>query len=217
MTRAALLLSIALLAAALPAAAELPDHAAGHGGAVGPEAEEASAHPTGHDAASHPGGCPMAAATSGHGAPSAGPLPTAPGQAAFGALAEIVGLLEADPATDWKRVSIARLREHLRDMDEVVLGAEVVERAIEGGVEAEVTGSGRTLDAIRRMVPAHAAMLRAERPWTIEVEELPAGVLLRVTAQEPEEAAKLRGLGFFGLLVSGDHHRPHHLAMARGS
>jgi hypothetical protein len=159
----------------------------------------------------------MAAATPGHRNPSSGPLPTAPGQAAFGALAEIVRLLEADPATDWERVSIARLREHLRDMDEVVLRAEVVERPVDGGVETEVTGSGRTLAAIRRMVPAHAAMLRAERPWTIEVEELPAGVRLRVTAQEPEEAARLRGLGFFGLLVSGDHHRPHHLAMARGS
>jgi hypothetical protein len=159
----------------------------------------------------------MAAAASGHGAPSSGPLPTAPGQAAFGALAEIVRLLEADPATDWERVSIARLREHLRDMDDVVLRAEVVERPVDSGVETELTGSGRTLEAIRRMVPAHAAMLRAERPWTIELEELPAGVLLRVTALEPEEAAKLRGLGFFGLLVSGDHHRPHHLAMARGS
>jgi hypothetical protein len=28
--------------------------------------------------------------------------------------------------------------------------------------------------------------------------------------------ARIRGLGFIGLLVQGGHHGPHHLAMARG-
>lgn len=175
-------------------------------------AQEPHSHPAGA-AAAHGA---MHRAAGAAGAP-ADPSPSAPGQAAFGALAEIVRLLEADPATDWSRVSIVRLREHLRDMDDVVLRAEVVERPVDGGVEIEVTGSGRTLEAIGRMVPAHAAMLRAERPWTIAVEERPQGFLLTVTAADPAEAVKLRGLGFFGLLASGDHHRPHHLAMARGS
>jgi hypothetical protein len=26
----------------------------------------------------------------------------------------------------------------------------------------------------------------------------------------------IRGLGFIGLIVSGSHHQPHHLAMAKG-
>lgn len=199
MTRRALTLSLALLACAAAARAEDPsaaarvtDHASScpmHGGAEGPPAA-APAVP--------------------------GALPASAGQEAFGAMAEIVGILEADAATDWSRVSIARLREHLRDMDEVTLRAEVAERRVEGGFEAVVRGSGRTLEAIRRMVPAHAAMLRRERPWMIEVEELADGLLLTATAGDAREATRLRGLGFFGLLVSGDHHRLHHLAMARG-
>jgi hypothetical protein len=40
-----------------------------------------------------------------------------------------------------------------------------------------------------------------------------------VTARAAEDAktvARIRGLGFVGLLVQGGHHGPHHLAMARG-
>jgi hypothetical protein len=32
--------------------------------------------------------------------------PTMPGQDAFGAIQEIVGMLEADPATDWSKVNL---------------------------------------------------------------------------------------------------------------
>ena len=40
-----------------------------------------------------------------------------PGQAAFGAMAEVVRTLEGDPATDWSKVDIERLRQHLIDMN----------------------------------------------------------------------------------------------------
>src|SRR6185503_19581547 len=36
--------------------------------------------------------------------------PAMPGQDAFGALAEVVRLLDADPRTDWSRVDLERLR-----------------------------------------------------------------------------------------------------------
>jgi hypothetical protein len=47
----------------------------------------------------------------------------------------------------------------------------------------------------------------------------PTGVRLTVTARDAEDAkavARVRGLGFIGLLTLGGHHQPHHLAMARG-
>jgi hypothetical protein len=88
-----------------------------------------------------------------------GAMPTQPGQAAFAAIQEIVRLLEADPATDWSKVDLAALREHLIDMDEVTLRATATQRPVEGGIEVAVTGAGRTLEAIRRMVPAHAREL----------------------------------------------------------
>ena len=88
-------------------------------------------------------------------------VPTMPGQEAFGTIQEIVRLLEADPATDWSKVNIAALREHLIDMDEVTMRAGARERPLDNGLEITVTGQGRTLGAIKRMVPAHAHELAA--------------------------------------------------------
>ena len=54
---------------------------------------------------------------------------------------------------------------------------------------------------------------------TAKAEPMPGGVRLTVTAKPPDDAkavARLRGLGFIGLLTAGAHHGPHHLAMARG-
>jgi len=79
-------------------------------------------------------------------------VPTMPGQEAFGTIQEIVRILEADPATDWSKVNIGALREHLIDMDEVTMRARAVERALADGVEITVTGEGRTRAAIKRMI-----------------------------------------------------------------
>ena len=80
-------------------------------------------------------------------------VPTMPGQDAFGTIQEVVQILQADPATDWSKVNIGTLRQHLIDMNEVTLHAAAAERVVENGVEITVTGEGRTLEAIKRMVP----------------------------------------------------------------
>ena len=77
--------------------------------------------------------------------------PTMPGQDAFGAIQEIVRMLEADPNTDWSKVNLEALRQHLIDMNEVTLKAEAVIKPIDGGIEVTVTGTGRTAEAIQRM------------------------------------------------------------------
>jgi hypothetical protein len=140
-----------------------------------------------------------------------------PGQSAFGAIAEIVQILEEDPATDWSRVDIDALRAHLIDMDELVLHASVVERSIPGGLELTVTGTGRTVDAIKRIVPAHAAMLTRGRSWKMTTALLETGVVLTATSAERSEEKKIRGLGLFGFMALGHHHGTYHLAMARGA
>ena len=142
--------------------------------------------------------------------------PTLPGQDAFGAVQEIVRILEADPKTDWSKVNLEALRQHLIDMNEVTLKADAAAKSIDGGVEIAVTGSGRTLAAIQRMVPAHAHELNMIKGWSATTASLPDGVLLTVTSSDPGEVRHIRGLGFIGLLVSGGHHQPHHLAMAKG-
>lgn len=141
--------------------------------------------------------------------------PTMPGQEAFGTIQEVVRILEADPATDWSKVNIGALRKHLIDMNEVTMRAHASERALANGVVITVTGKGRALGAIRRMVPAHAHELAA-LGWSAKTEELPNGIKLVVTASEPREAIKLKALGFMGIMVQGGHHQMHHLMMARG-
>ena len=68
------------------------------------------------------GGIGQPAAMNGHPFAAQG-LPTMPGQDAFGAIQEVVQILDADPTTDWSKVNISALREHLIDMNEVTLHA----------------------------------------------------------------------------------------------
>ncbi|MEX2146924.1 MAG: hypothetical protein WED01_07925 [Candidatus Rokuibacteriota bacterium] len=150
---------------------------------------------------------------------TAGNAPTMPGQDAFGAIAEIVRILEADPAVDWTKVDIERLRQHLIDMNEVVLRSAVRQSPVPGGLAMEVTGTGRTGQAIASMVVPHAAELDRMSEWAAKTETIPNGVRLTVVARAPDDGARvarIRGLGFAGLLTAGSHHQRHHLAMARG-
>jgi hypothetical protein len=141
--------------------------------------------------------------------------PTLPGQDAFGTIQEIVQILEADPKTDWSKVNIAALREHLIDMNEVTLHALADEKALDNGVEITVTGEGRTAEAIKRMVPAHTHELGAVG-WNATTEDLPNGVKLVVMSDDPAQVTKLKALGFMGIMVQGSHHQMHHLMMAKG-
>jgi hypothetical protein len=142
--------------------------------------------------------------------------PTLAGQDAFGAVQEIVRKLEADPNTDWSKINLEALRQHLIDMNEVTLNADAVAKQIDGGLEIAVTGSGRTLSAVQRMVPAHAQEINGVNGWSATTEPLADGVLLKVTSTDLKEVQRIRGLGFIGILVIGSHHQPHHLAIARG-
>jgi hypothetical protein len=161
----------------------------------------------------HQGMMPMGDHAGMHGAAT---TPTMPGQDAFGAIQEVVSILDADPKTDWSKVDLEALRQHLIDMNEVTLKADAAPKQIDGGLEIAVTGSGRTLVAIQRMIPAYAQTVNGLNGWTSKAATLTNGELLTVTATDPKEVQHIRGLGFIGLLASGSHHQPHHLAMAKG-
>jgi len=145
--------------------------------------------------------------------------PTQVGQAAFAAVAEIVRILEADKSTDWSKVNLEALRQHLRDMDLVLMQSRVAQSTVEGGVRLEVTGTGEVVDAIRRMLHSHGAALESDLPVRTAIAHHAEGLVLTVTAKDTNDAAfvaRLRALGFAGLLVTGDHHGPHHVMIARG-
>ena len=143
-------------------------------------------------------------------------LLTEPGQGAFAALSEIIMVLEADPETDWSQVNLGALRDHLVDMDRLVTHTTVKELELTNGVRALASGDADTIATLRRMVPAHAAELAKDGRWDVEVNESPEGLELTVTSADSAVIARIKGLGFFGLMASQDHHKEHHMMMARG-
>jgi hypothetical protein len=144
--------------------------------------------------------------------------PTMLGQDTFGAIQEIVHILESDPKTDWSKVNLEALRQHLIDMSEVTLKVDAVTEPIDGGIKVNVTGTGRTVEAIKRMVAAQAHQVDRTHlnGWSAKTEPLSNGVLLTVTSGDPQQVQHIRGLGFIGFMASGSHHQAHHLAMAKG-
>ncbi len=136
------------------------------------------------------------------------------GQSAFAAIQEIVSQLMADPTTDWRRVDIEALRQHLIDMDNVTLRARVRVAEIEGGARFEATADDAAVtSSIRAMVPAHAATMDGVEGWTMQASEIAGGVALVVTGAYPD---RIRALGFIGVMTVGMHHQAHHLALAAG-
>ncbi len=138
------------------------------------------------------------------------------GQSAFAAIQEIVGLLEADPKTDWSNVNIEALRQHLIDMNNVTLGARVSVTGTPQSMIFTVTGEGQVKDSIRRMVLAHAATMNGVEDWKFVAQEEKEGAALTVTPPEAKELSKLKALGFIGTMSRGMHHQQHHFMIAKG-
>jgi hypothetical protein len=140
-----------------------------------------------------------------------------PGQAIFGALSETLERLEADPATDWTRVDLDALREHLVQMDLLFGEARVSREPLPDGLRFVVRGSDEVLEAASAIGPMHAQMLRATVPsWQIGVEARAEDVVFEVRSSELAQQVKIRALGFAGLLTLGAHHADHHWQMATG-
>ncbi len=148
------------------------------------------------------------------------PGPTRAGQEAFATIGEIVRILEADPRTDWSKVDLEALRQHLMDMDDVTMRAVVRTTNIEGGATFEVQGTGRVRDAVRRMAVSHGAMITSADGFSWQSVETPTGARVTVRALKGDDTAmaqRLRALGFVALLTLGDHHTAHHLGIANGT
>ncbi len=144
------------------------------------------------------------------------PGPTETGEAAFAAVAEIVAILSSDPETEWSRVDIDALRAHLVDMSELMLRAEVETTEEPNGLRMRVSLDGRAGEAALRMVPAHGPVLSAETGWSTDVAFDDDAFVWTVEDPTGADVSRIRALGFFGLMATGDHHRPHHIAIARG-
>lgn len=150
-------------------------------------------------------------------AQSGSTLPTERGDATFAAITEIVQILGQDPETDWSRVNIEALRTHLVDMSVLISDAIVVTDVTPKGITMQVSRTGRAGEAVSRMVPAHGPVLAFETGWASEISIGDEAITWTVTALTEAQAQQIKALGFFGLMATGDHHRAHHIAIAKDS
>lgn len=96
--------------------------------------------------------------------------------------------------------------------------ASLLESAFEGSGSSDQRGYEAEVSAVSfcRTLPPQFLSCLAAAVITITAR---ATAIITVTAKDTEDAktiARIRGLGFIGLLVQGGHHQPHHLAMAKG-
>ena len=143
--------------------------------------------------------------------------PNEGGQATFAALIEIVSILEQDDKTDWEDVDIDGLREHLLDMNHLILDTEAT-KTITGDsqIQFDVRGTSTSIPSIHRMVPAHSRFIEQSRGWKIEPELNDGGAKLTITVSDASTLNRLNALGFYGFMSLDSHHQAHHYQMAIG-
>jgi hypothetical protein len=149
---------------------------------------------------------------------SATPLKEA-GNAIFGTIQETIKMLDADPKTDWEKVDLEGLRQHLIDMENFTSGVDVLSKKnLDKGAEIVIRAKSEAAHhSLERALKAHPSMMESETGWTMGVKQNKEKFTLTIETQKPEEVAKLRALGYIGVMALGDHHQVHHWMMASGS
>ena len=143
---------------------------------------------------------------------------TEAGNDAFGTIQEVIRQLNRDPHTDWSKVNLEALRQHLLDMHDMTLNVDVIsQKPIKNGMQAIVRPTTeRAALALDRVFMAHPAQLKNDTGWDMTVKKTDGQYTLTTTSANPADADKIRGLGYIGLMAYGDHHQRHHWAMATG-
>lgn len=144
---------------------------------------------------------------------------TMPGNEIFGTIQEVVQKLEANPNTDWSKVDLEALRQHLLDMKAFTEEVNVIsKKPIDNGVEVRVEPqSERATEALKRLFSMHPRMLKMEKGWDMSAKQDGQQWIVTCTTKEKSEVAEIRALGYIGLLVEGSHHQVHHWMIATGN
>ncbi len=123
---------------------------------------------------------------------------TMPGNEIFGTIQEVVQKLEADPKTDWSKVDLEALRQHLLDMKAFTEEVDVIsKRPITNGVKIEVRPqTKRAVIALKHLFSMHPAMLKMEKGWDMEATQNGDQWTITCTTRESAEVEKIRALGY---------------------
>ncbi len=136
----------------------------------------------------------------------------------FATIQEVIRRLSEDPDTDWSKVNLEALRDHLRDMFEFSYNIDVISQlSITNGARILVKPvTKRAEHALDKVLRAHPTMLKMETGWDMQSSKADGQYIITVTTTNPTEVNKIRGLGYIGVLAIGNHHQAHHWAMATG-
>ena len=143
---------------------------------------------------------------------------TMPGNDIFGTIQEAVQKLEADPKTDWSKVDLEALRQHLLDMKAFTEEVSVIsKKPIEKGVEIKVhPDTKRAIIALKHLFSMHPAMLKSEKGWDMKATQNGEQWTIICTTTNTSEVEEIRALGYIGLLAEGAHHQLHHWMIVTG-
>ena len=143
---------------------------------------------------------------------------TSAGNYAFWTIQEVIEKLDSDPNTDWSKVNLEALRQHLIDMQNFTLNVRVLsQKPIDMGMKAIIRPINKDAAAsLDRVLSAHPAQLQKETGWQMTVDKKDGNYQLTVTTKKANEVARINGLGYIGIMALGAHHQIHHWAMAKG-
>ena len=144
---------------------------------------------------------------------------TEAGNAIFGTIQEAIKFLDANPNTDWTKVDIEALRQHLIDMENFTSGVEIVaQKDTDKGTEVIIKATSNAAQAsLGRALAAHPSMLNSETGWNMVVKQVGDTYKLTIETDKPAERPRLRALGYIGVMALGNHHQVHHWLMASGA
>jgi len=140
------------------------------------------------------------------------------GQDAFGTIQEVIRRLNSNPNTDWKKVNLEVLRQHLIDMNDMTLHVDVIsKKPIKYGALIVIKpNTKRSKSALKRILKAHPKQLKMQTGWDMKVTQDGDTYILKTTSNNKKDVDKIRGLGYIGLMAFGMHHQVHHWMMATG-
>ncbi len=143
---------------------------------------------------------------------------TQAGNDIFATIQEVIVKLNSNPDTDWSKVDIEALRQHLLDMNDMAVNVEILNRKpIKNGLQLTIQGTtARAEKTLVHVFKVHPMFLKRETGWDMQTQRYGKQFIVTTTTEKPEEVQKIIALSYIGLMAYGRHHQIHHWGMSTG-
>lgn len=130
----------------------------------------------------------------------------------FATIQEVIDQLENDPETDWSKVNIEALRQHLLDMNDMAVNIDVInQKPLVNGLEVTIQATTmRAKQTLLKVFNVHPMHLKRETGWDMQVVQNKEHFIVTTTSKDLKQVNKIIALSYIGLMAYGNHHQPHH-------